>query len=63
MSSIPMYIIGNKGLHKICFGNIDKENDRSFSHYVLNSIYHEGCLPFWVTEADDALVFTSKLDY
>lgn len=57
-----MYIIGNKGApHKACFGNIDMENDRSFSHDVLKSIYRDGCLPFLVTEADDALVFTTRL--
>lgn len=48
--------------YKACFGNIDKENDRSFSYDVLKSICSDECLPFLVTEADDALVFTSKLD-
>lgn len=48
--------------HKACFGNIDMENDRSFSHHVLKSIYRNGCLPLLVTEEDCCLVFTSTLD-
>lgn len=70
LQQIPHHVSENnhnsnlyKGLHKICFGNIDDAKDRSCSHHVLKSIYSNGCLPLLVTEEDCCLVFTSKLDY
>lgn len=50
-----------KGLHKICFGNIDDVKDRSCSLSILRSIYREGCLPLLVTEEDCCLGFTTEL--
>lgn len=70
LQQIPHHVSENnhnsnlyKGLHKICFGNIDDVKDRSCSHHVLKSIYRNGCLPLLVTEEDCCLVFSSTLDY
>lgn len=68
MQQIPHHVSDNnyaerlyRGLHKICFGNVDDAHDKSFCWSILRSIFRCGCSPWIVTEKDCRLVLEVEL--